>query len=220
MCCRSPHIPPTTTATIFFGDYVSGWIKRIDVNTSSVTDFGSSTSSIVDLRVDALGRLLYLARSPSRLIRISYTTEFAPSFTTQPSDQTACLGDTVQLSVRVAGNPAPSFSWRRNGIALSDGGNVSGAATPTLTISAAQPANGGTYDCFIQNTQGDSTSSAAIVTVGVPGTGYDGRQIQPFASAIVAQSTGSQDLCRYDFSGDDVVDLTDLDPMVAALLGL
>jgi glucose/arabinose dehydrogenase len=214
----SPY-PAEYYGDYFFGDFVSNWIKRIDVNTSAVTSFGDSTSGVVDMRIDAQGRLIYVARGLSRLVRVNYNMQFAPSLTSQPSDQTVCLGNKIWLSASVAANPAPTFSWRRNGTPLTDGANISGATTPTLTISAAQPSDGGTYNCFVQNTQGSSTSNAATVTVGASSAGYDGRQIQPFVNAVISQSTGSQDLCGYDFSGNGVVDLADINSMVAALLG-
>jgi glucose/arabinose dehydrogenase len=214
----SPY-PAEYYGDYFFGDFVSNWIKRIDVNTSAVTSL-DSTSGVVDVRIDAQGRLIYVARGLSRLVRVNYNTPFALSFTSQPSDQIACLGDTVRLSVSVAANPAPTFSWRRNGTPLTDGGNISGATTPTITISAARPSDGGTYDCFVQNTQGSLPSSAATVTVGASSVGYDGLQIQPFVNAVISQSSDSQDLCDYDFSGNGIADLTDINSMVAALLGL
>lgn len=215
----SPY-PPDYYGDYFFGDYVSDWIKRIDVTTSAVTDFAGTTSGVVDMRVDSEGRLVYVARDLSRLVRVNYATLFAPSVTAQPSNQTACLGDVVKLSVSVAANPAPTFSWRRNGVPLSDVGNVSGTATPTLLINGAMPANAGMYDCFIQNSQGNATSNSVTLNVGVPGTAYDGRQIQPFVTAIVNASTAAPDLCWYDFSGNDIVDLADVDPMSNAQLGL
>lgn len=214
----SPY-PADYYGEYFFGDYVSDWIKRIDVNSSIVTGFADSAQGVVDIQIDSQGRLVYVARGLSALVRVTYSPSFAPSITAQPTDQTVCVGDTAEFTVSAAGNHAPTFVWRRNGTPLSNGGGISGASTPTLSISGALPANAGAYDCFIQNSSGNATSNVAMLNVGVPDTAYDGGQIQGFTDAVVNSSTAAQGLCWYDFSGNSVVDLSDVAPMVEAILG-
>jgi glucose/arabinose dehydrogenase len=215
----SPY-PPDYYGDYIFGDFVFGWIKRIDVNTSGVTSFVDSASGVVDMHIEAQGRLVYVARGLSALVRVNYAPLFAPSVTMQPINQAVCVGDLVKVSVSVAANPAPSFAWRRNGAPLSNGGGISGANTPTLVITGAQPVSAGTHDCFIQNSQGSATSNVAVLNVGVPNSAYDGRQLQPFIDAVRDSSTTAPEICGYDFSGNDIVDFADIGPMVNALLAL
>jgi hypothetical protein len=51
------------------------------------------------------------------------------------------------------------YQWRKDGLNLANGGAVSGANTPTLTISPASLADAGSYDC------GSITSRPATLTV-------------------------------------------------------
>lgn len=64
-----------------------------------------------------------------------------------------CLGRPLALSLP-AGVVADSLQWRRNGLPLGNGGTISGATTPTLTISSLAPADFGSYDCVLTGTCG------------------------------------------------------------------
>ena len=58
-----------------------------------------------------------------------------PAITGQPADQTACTtGGSASFSVTATGSPAPTYQWRKGTTNLSDGGNIAGATTATLTI--------------------------------------------------------------------------------------
>ena len=51
-----------------------------------------------------------------------------------------------------AGGADPlTIRWRRDGQPLSDGGRISGATTPTLTITAAAMSDNGNYDALVSN---------------------------------------------------------------------
>src|SRR5207244_13397306 len=55
-----------------------------------------------------------------------------------------------------------------NGVSLttlSDGGNVFGSATSTLTISAVSPADVGAYSVIVSNAAGMAVSSDAFLTI-------------------------------------------------------
>lgn len=90
--------------------------------------------------------------------------------TQQPQPQDACVHDNVVLSV-TATVGSPSYQWYKDGAALSDGGNVSGSTTATLSITDALLGNAGTYHCEVTNgaTGCVRTSDAATVTVGLCG---------------------------------------------------
>jgi hypothetical protein len=89
----------------------------------------------------------------------------APSVTTQPGDLTLCSNGTGVLSVVASGTDPRTYQWRKDGFDLANGGAVSGANTPTLTISPASLADAGTYDCIVTNDCGSVTSNAATLTV-------------------------------------------------------
>ena len=60
----------------------------------------------------------------------------APLIITQPTDQSTCSGGSVSFTVSATGTNL-SYQWRIGTTNLIDGGNISGATTPTLTINPA-----------------------------------------------------------------------------------
>lgn len=55
------QFPESYQGDYFYADYLSGWIKSIDLNTKVVTDFATGASGPVDLRVRPDGSLFYLS---------------------------------------------------------------------------------------------------------------------------------------------------------------
>ena len=60
----------------------------------------------------------------------------SPIVITEPSNQTVCLGNSASFVVSATGNSL-TYQWRKGNINLVNGGNISGATTPTLTINPA-----------------------------------------------------------------------------------
>ncbi len=88
-----------------------------------------------------------------------------PSFVTQPTSITNNAGTTATFSVTANGT-ALTYQWFKNGTnSLSDGANVSGSATATLTLSNVLGGDAGTYSVTIANLAGPLTSSNAALTV-------------------------------------------------------
>lgn len=91
--------------------------------------------------------------------------------TQQPSDVNLFEGGTATFTTagasgEIVSGASLTYQWRRNGVALSDGGAVSGVTTGTLTINPAVPENGGLYDCVVSNYGGELASTGATLTVG------------------------------------------------------
>ena len=95
----------------------------------------------------------------------------APVITVQPNSATLYAGRTAQFPVRVAGSTPLTYTWRRNGSPISNGGNVSGTATDTLTITGVNAGNAGNYDLIAANGSGSVTSLVATLTVIAPSPG-------------------------------------------------
>ncbi|HEU4724659.1 MAG TPA: T9SS type A sorting domain-containing protein, partial [Candidatus Eisenbacteria bacterium] len=71
-----------------------------------------------------------------------------PTIAYQPSDHSTACGGTVVFSVGTASPPSNyTFQWRRNFTPLTDGPGVSGATTPTLTLTNACSADD--YDVVV-----------------------------------------------------------------------
>jgi hypothetical protein len=94
----------------------------------------------------------------------------APTIDTQPVAQTACVGASRSFSV-VSNVPLPQYNygrtyqWRKGGVNLTNGGNISGATSPTLTINSISLANAGSYDVVVSNGCGSTPSNAVALTI-------------------------------------------------------
>ena len=98
----------------------------------------------------------------------------APAFiTTQPTNLTLAPGATATFNVSAIGNQPLLFQWKCGGINLTDGGNVSGSASSTLTLSGVTEANNGVYSVLVSNELDAVTSTGATLLVippSAPGT--------------------------------------------------
>jgi len=87
----------------------------------------------------------------------------------QPQSITTYAGNTVTLAATGINGTSPfSYQWQSNSINISDGGNISGAQTPTLTISNSISANSATYKLVVTNPVGPTPSSNAVVNIVTP----------------------------------------------------
>ncbi len=84
---------------------------------------------------------------------VTVTIFTSAAITTQPANVTKCAGQTANFTV-VATGLGLMYQWRKNGANLTNGGNISGATTATLTISNVSAADAGTYDVAITSTCG------------------------------------------------------------------
>jgi len=88
----------------------------------------------------------------------------APVITTQPVNVQVNAGDDFTLSVSATGTNL-NYQWYKDGSALVDGGNISGATTATLSVTGATVNDEGWYNCEISNTCGNLTSDSAQVVI-------------------------------------------------------
>ena len=85
-------------------------------------------------------------------------------FLTQPSEQTAPVGQAVTFVVEVAGSAAPSYQWQKNEV------NIAGATGATFTLAAVQTSDAGNYRVVVtaggdvQNSLPAALSVTAAVT--------------------------------------------------------
>ena len=94
-----------------------------------------------------------------------------PQIGNQPTNQTASAGQTVQLTVSATGTLPLFYQWKagvtNSGVYtnLTDGGQISGSATNTLTLTSVTLSNAADYLVIITNLFGAATSSVATLTV-------------------------------------------------------
>ena len=104
-------------------------------------DFGSLTSAVATLKV------------------------VDPFITSQPTALTNIAGTSASFAASGQGSTPLIYQWRKNGVAIEDGGNIAGAHTPTLTLTNVTGGNAGSYSLRVTNSFGTATSFAATLTV-------------------------------------------------------
>lgn len=88
-----------------------------------------------------------------------------PVIAIQPDSQTVSSNTTATFTVVAYGGGTLSYQWQKNLANLVNGGRISGATSPTLTISAVDGTDAGTYRCIVTNQYGMAISSNATLTV-------------------------------------------------------
>jgi hypothetical protein len=95
----------------------------------------------------------------------SVTSECAVAITSEPIEQTLCSAGSANFSVSASGNQL-NYTWRKNGVPLTNGGNISGANTATLTINLVSAGDLGSYDVIVSGTCGASVSNPVSLSLG------------------------------------------------------
>ncbi len=114
----------------------------------------------------------YLSHNVSVLLNASTASYPAPTIIQQPrASQNVQAGQTAGFSVIADGHGRTlTYQWRKNGVAIANGGRISGATSPTLTITQTISSDTATYDvrvigpgCF--GSELVTTSTAGTITV-------------------------------------------------------
>ena len=72
----------------------------------------------------------------------------------------------------MGGATITSYQWVKNGVALSNGGRVTGANQATLSISNVMPQDQGLYQCNVTNVDGVTSISDGITLLFVGEIGW------------------------------------------------
>jgi autotransporter-associated beta strand protein len=102
---------------------------------------------------------------------LSYAPAVQASILTSPASVTAYVGRTIQFNATADGIPTPTLNWQAGPVGgpytnLVDGGQISGSASGTLTVSGVTLEESGTeFVLFASNLAGSATSVAADLTV-------------------------------------------------------
>lgn len=119
--------------------------------------------------------------------------------TDQPVSQTVCIGEDVTFSVTATVNRADfTYRWYKDGVALTDGGNISGATTPDLTIASVTLADAGDYNVLIE---GDASYACPSVWSDIATLTVQENSTIALTSAV---GTDDQDVC----TGEAITNIT------------
>jgi hypothetical protein len=89
----------------------------------------------------------------------------APAISQDPASQSANPAQTVTFTVVASGSPSPTYRWQRDGVDLTDAGNISGSSTATLTLVDVSAADEGDYGVVVSNVVSSLSSGTARFTV-------------------------------------------------------
>jgi hypothetical protein len=96
----------------------------------------------------------------------SVTINNSPSISVQPLSITRCSGEIANFQVTAVGSGL-TYQWRKNGVNVTNGGNVSGATSATLSINPVSVGDAGDYDCVVSGSCVPSVvSDIAALTIG------------------------------------------------------
>lgn len=98
----------------------------------------------------------------------SVSLAYPPVLVTNPTGGTFSPGSTLRLSAAGGGGTGTTVTWRRGGVALTNGGRISGADTLNLVVNTLGQADDGGYTVTLSNAFGTVTSPVATVTVPIP----------------------------------------------------
>ena len=88
-----------------------------------------------------------------------------PVVTNQPLSLTVNSGSPATFSVAVSSQTPFGCQWQEDGVNLSDGWNISGSQSTTLTLATTSLSDAGNYRVIITNAFGSTTSTVASLTV-------------------------------------------------------
>ncbi|MDA3865156.1 MAG: T9SS type A sorting domain-containing protein, partial [Salinivirgaceae bacterium] len=77
-----------------------------------------------------------------------------------PGNSTNCIGETVNFTVTATGTGLLSYVWKKGATILSDGGDISGAATNSISIANIQAGDAGAYTCEVTDECNNTEISA------------------------------------------------------------
>ena len=141
--------------------------------------------------------------SDSQEFSLTINAAIAPSITTQPQAQTVTEGGTATFSVAASGSGTLTYQWQQS----TDGGNswadIPNATGASYTITGATAEMSGTqYHCVVKGDGGETTSSAATLTVRPYEPPYTGKYSYEIVSDV--GENGTIDVDRYATEGDQV----------------
>lgn len=128
-----------------------------DINGANSSSFTPSESGSYDVDVTISSTT---TTSETKMVTISSQA----NITSQPQNLAKCESESASFTVSATGNNL-AYQWQLDDSPLSDGSQISGANSATLTVSTLSVANAGNYSCVVTNDLCAVTSVQAALTI-------------------------------------------------------
>ena len=184
-------------------------------NVGTGINSANGTTIIQSIVPDLLGRIWimginfsqYNGSAANRLAVLQGSGAASLFFAGQPTGRVANQGTTVSFSATASGNNGFTYQWQKSGSPLSNGGNVTGATTDTLTLTNIQEADQAAYSLVVSSPGATSVTSrvANLDVLGAPEITQDPvAQTVDFGGSLIlsAAATGATPLTYQWYYGN------------------
>ncbi|WP_436935881.1 malectin domain-containing carbohydrate-binding protein [Halovenus marina] len=168
------QFPSQYDGAYFFADYVRGWMKYLQFdssgNVSSVNMFDDSAGTIVEIDQGPDGSLFYLDIAAGTLEKVSYdqTADAEPTLDA-PESVFVDEGESTQITITASDADGDTLSLSASNLPSFASFTDNGDGTATLSLSPSS-GDAGSYQPTVTVSDGDDTTSEAIsVSVLEPG---------------------------------------------------
>ena len=170
---ESNTLPAGWTCEAVIKEFASGYAYIGDTRAALVTGAPFTVTRTIPVgNICQSGFLMYgpntAPGSPESLEGVSLVVDNAdPAITGEPVSQRVAFGATANFTVTATGSSTLGYQWMRDGTNLVNGGNISGATSPTLTVSNAQAEDATTYSVTVTKIANGATANSQVVRLRV-----------------------------------------------------
>jgi uncharacterized delta-60 repeat protein len=137
-----------TRDTTFTNWGINNTVEALALQSDGAILMGGVFTSVNNTNVNYLARL--------------YGDLYPPEFSSQPRSVNTNVGANVTFSAQVSNPTTTSFQWEKDGV------DIPGATDMSYSLFKVQLADAGTYSVFVTDEIGGTTSSNAVLQVGIP----------------------------------------------------